>query len=50
VGGQFLAFILLGPFSDVHRRLSEQESFVDGVEKKPLVSGVERIDMCMKIR
>jgi hypothetical protein len=50
VGGRFLAFILLGPFLEVHRRLSEQESFVGGVEKKPLVTGVERINMCMKIR
>jgi hypothetical protein len=45
VGGRFLAFILLGPFSEVHHRQCEQESLVGGVENKPLVSGVAGFNM-----
>jgi hypothetical protein len=45
VGGRFLAFILIGLIferisGERHRRQREQEFFVGGVEKKPLVSGV----------
>jgi hypothetical protein len=44
VGGRFLAFIVIGRSSEVHHRQCEQESFVGGVEKEPLVGGVDRIN------
>jgi hypothetical protein len=44
VGGWFLAFILIGRSSKVLHHQREQESFVGGVEKEPLVGGVDRIN------
>jgi hypothetical protein len=45
VGGRSLAFILIGLFLKVHHRQREQESFVGGIEEKPLVGGVDRINV-----
>jgi hypothetical protein len=45
VGGRSLAFILIGRSLKVHHRQCEQESIVGGVEKEPLVGGVDRINM-----
>jgi hypothetical protein len=42
VGGRSLAIILIGSILDVHHRQREQEFLVGRVEKKPLVSGVEK--------